>query len=46
PEAERVVTREVGFFWEWYRGRGVVDTIRALRSRAAELRDAELEKAL
>lgn len=46
PEAERIVRQEVGFFWEWYQGRGVVDAIRALRGKAELLRDEELEKAM
>jgi glutamyl-tRNA reductase len=46
PQAEAIVAKEVGFFWEWYRGRGIVDVIRALRTYAEEIRDAELARAM
>lgn len=46
PDAERIVAQEVGFFWEWYQGRGVVQTIRSLRSKAERLRDDEVSRAL
>jgi glutamyl-tRNA reductase len=46
PAAERIVGQEVGTFWEWYGGRGVVDTIKALRGRLDAVRDAELRRAL
>ncbi|MSR05572.1 MAG: glutamyl-tRNA reductase [Gemmatimonadetes bacterium] len=46
PAAERIVDEEVDFFWEWYAGRGVVDSVRALRDRMEELRTAELARAL
>lgn len=45
PIAERIVDEEVEHFWEWYAGRGVVDSVRALRDRMEELRLAELERA-
>jgi glutamyl-tRNA reductase len=46
PAAERIIDEEVEYFWEWYAGRGVVDSVRALRDRMEELRVAELERAL
>jgi len=46
PAAERIVDEEVDFFWEWYAGRGVVDSVRALRDRMEQLRVAELGRAL
>lgn len=46
PSAERIVEEEVDYFWEWYAGRGVVDSVRALRDRMDALRMAELERAL
>jgi glutamyl-tRNA reductase len=45
PVAERIVDEEVEYFWEWYAGRGVVDSVRALRDRMEELRLAELARA-
>lgn len=44
--AEHIVGQEVGFFWEWYQGRGVVEAIRALRAKAEHIRDQELAKVL
>ena len=46
PRAEGIVDQEVGFFWEWCEGRGVVDLVRALRDYAEDIRDAELAKAM
>jgi glutamyl-tRNA reductase len=45
PAAERIVDEEVDFFWEWYAGRGVVDSVRALRDHMETIRVAELERA-
>ena len=44
--AEEIVARRVEQFMEWWRGREVVPAIAQLRSRAEEIRDAELERAL
>jgi glutamyl-tRNA reductase len=44
--AEVVVAAEVERFMEWWRSRQVVPTIAALRAYAAEVRDAEVERAL
>jgi glutamyl-tRNA reductase len=46
PTAERIVDEEVDYFWEWYAGRGVVGSVRALRERMETVRLAELERAL
>ena len=46
PAAERIVEEEVGYFWEWYGSRGIADSVRALRERMEETRQAELERAL
>jgi glutamyl-tRNA reductase len=45
PAAERIVGEEVEYFWEWYAGRGVVDSVRALRDRMEGVRQAEVERA-
>lgn len=45
-DAERIVAEEVGAFWEWYRGRRMVDAIRALREHLEAVRRAEVERAL
>ncbi len=44
--AQQIVERRVDQFMEWWRGREVVPAIAQLRSRAEEIRDAELERAL
>ena len=44
--AERIVQQELRHFWDWYAGRGAVDSIRQLRDHAEGLRAAELERAL
>jgi glutamyl-tRNA reductase len=44
--AEQIVEQRVEQFMEWWRGREVVPAIAQLRSRAEEIRDAELERAL
>lgn len=46
PRAETIVTQELGYFWEWYQGRGVVDAIRALRRHAEGIRDQELARVM
>ncbi len=46
PEAERIISREVEFFWEWYRGRGVVTTIRALRERMESVRRDQVARTI
>jgi len=46
PSAERIVEEEVDYFWEWYAGRGVVGSVRALRERMEAVRQAELGRAL
>lgn len=46
PGAESIVDQEVGNFWQWYRGRGAVRAIRALRERMDQVRQGELDRAL
>lgn len=46
PEAERIVGREVDFFWAWFRGRDVAATIRALRERMEAIRQTEVERVI
>ncbi|MFQ6046489.1 MAG: glutamyl-tRNA reductase [Gemmatimonadales bacterium] len=46
PKAEAIVDQEVEIFYEWYRGRGMVDLVRALRSHAEEIRDRELARTM
>ena len=43
--AEKMIASEVENFFLWQRGQGVVDTVRAFRSRAELQRDDVLEKA-
>jgi glutamyl-tRNA reductase len=44
PGAEQIVAEEVGAYWEWYRGRRMVDAIRALRDRMERVRASEVEE--
>jgi glutamyl-tRNA reductase len=44
-EAESIIDHEVQEFSQWMRGQGVVDTVRAYRSKAELQRDAVLGKA-
>ena len=44
-EAETIIQQQVDGFLHWVQSRGVVPTIRALRARADDLRQAELERA-
>lgn len=46
PAAERIVQHELDVFWEWYRGRAVVETIKSLRRRLDAVRAAEVRDAL
>ncbi|MBI4421806.1 MAG: glutamyl-tRNA reductase, partial [Gemmatimonadetes bacterium] len=46
PAAERIIDEEVGYFWDWYASRGVVDSVRALREQVERMRQAEVERAL
>lgn len=46
PAAERIVAEGVEEFWRWYASLDVVPLIRSLRSRAEQVRQAEVEKAL
>ncbi|HSJ13986.1 MAG TPA: glutamyl-tRNA reductase [Longimicrobiales bacterium] len=44
--AEGIIRDGVRDFWQWYRGRNVVPTIRDLRGWAEQVRDAETRRAL
>lgn len=44
--AEVIIRDGVLDFWQWYRGRNVVPTIRDLRGWAEQVREAEVRKAL
>lgn len=46
PEAERIVERELAFFWSWVQARGVAGTVRALRRRTEAIRRDEVARAL
>ena len=46
PAAEGIISRGVEEYWQWYAGLAVVPTIRALRDRGEEVRQAELDRAL
>nr|MDQ3389226.1 glutamyl-tRNA reductase [Gemmatimonadota bacterium] len=46
PRAEEIVTEGVADFWGWYSGLAVVPTIRDLRDRGEQLREAELARTL
>jgi glutamyl-tRNA reductase len=43
--AEAIVAQETERYMEWWRGRGVVSTVRRLHATADAIRDAELERA-
>ncbi|HEY1549259.1 MAG TPA: glutamyl-tRNA reductase [Kofleriaceae bacterium] len=45
-QAGKIVEHEAGQFEHWLRTQGVVPTIRALRTKLAEIGDAEVQKAL
>ncbi|MBA3391915.1 MAG: glutamyl-tRNA reductase [Deltaproteobacteria bacterium] len=45
-QASKIVEHEAGQFEHWLRSQGVVPTIRALRSKFAQVADAEVAKAL
>jgi glutamyl-tRNA reductase len=46
PKAEAIVAAGVEEFWSWYASLAVVPTIRALRERVEQVRQAEMERAL
>jgi glutamyl-tRNA reductase len=46
PAAERIIADAADDFWTWYRSLEVVPLIRELRTRAEEIRQREVEKAL
>ncbi len=46
PAAETIIAAETEDFWAWYAGLAVVPTIRNLRERGEQLRQAETERAL
>jgi glutamyl-tRNA reductase len=46
PAAEGIVAAGVEEFWGWYAGLAVVPTIRDLRERGEQVRQAEMERAL
>jgi glutamyl-tRNA reductase len=45
-DADRLVAQANEEYWDWHRGRGAVPLIRALRGRAEQLRQDELERTL